>query len=131
MRPCWIQYGRRLLTTGGCSLRLRVGGSGRPRYARAGPITMSVIARAIRSLIRSGSRESQRISARGRPNTALGWNIWPRRSEIVDSRRALAASTARSQPELPAPTVSTRVPSRSSIERYAPEWICLPVNVPG
>ena len=85
----------------------------------------------MRSLIRTGSFASQPISARGRPNTALGWNICPRRIEIVDSSRALATSTARSQPELPAPTVSTRVPSMSSIERYAPEWICRPVNSPG
>jgi hypothetical protein len=117
MRPCWIQYGSRLLTTGGSSLRLRVGGSGSPRYARVGPITTSDMKRAIRSLTRTGSFASQPISARGRPNTALGWNICPRRIEIVDSRRALAMSTARSQPELPEPTVSTRVPSMSAIER--------------
>ena len=65
----------------------------------------------MRSLIRTGSFDSQPISARGRPKTALGWNICPRRIEIVDSSRALAMSTARSQPELPAPTVSTRVPA--------------------
>ena len=82
-----------------------------------GPITMSDIKRAIRSLTFTGSFASQPISARGTPNTALGWNICPRRIEIVDCSRALAASTARSQPELPAPTVSTRVPSMSSIDR--------------
>ncbi len=92
---------------------------------------MSDIKRAIRSLTFTGSFAIHFSSARGTPNTALGWNICPRRIEIVDSSRWLAASTARSQPELPAPTVSTRVPSTSSIERYAPEWIWRPVNSPG
>jgi hypothetical protein len=31
MRPWWIQYSSRLLTTGFCRFRLRVAGTGRPR----------------------------------------------------------------------------------------------------
>ena len=92
---------------------------------------MSHSPREMRSLTGTGSRVSQVSSARGRPKTDFGWNICPRRIEIVDWRPAPATSTARSQPEFPAPTVSTRVPSSSATERYAPEWICVPVNVPG
>ena len=47
------------------------------------------------------------------------------------SNRCWAQSTARSQPELPAPTTSTRSPASWSVLRYAPEWICNPAKVPG
>ena len=49
-------------------------------------------------------------SWRGRPKYVLGWKWAPLRITMSASSRCWATSTARSQPELPAPTTSTREP---------------------
>jgi hypothetical protein len=81
-----------------------------------------------RSCSTGGSRVSQVSSARGLPKIAFGWNTCPRRSEIAVVNRAWAASTARSQPEFPAPTTSTRSPLTSSTLRYWEECRDSPVK---
>ena len=58
-------------------------------------------------------------SPRGLPANVFGWNRWPLRIEIVVARPGRCAqSTAMSQPELPEPTTSTRVPSMSAVLLY-------------
>ena len=89
-----------------------------------------------RARSRSLSAHRQPRRASGAPRAAGRTRPWAGTSGRAASRSSTraarsATSTARSQPELPAPTVSTRVPSMSSMSGSEPEWICLPVNAPG
>ena len=82
--------------------------------------------RAIRSLTFTGSFASHFSSARGHAEHGLGLEHLPapdrdRRLQPVRWRRRPRGRS----PSCPRRPSSTRVPSMSSIERYAPEWIWL------
>ena len=89
----------------GCDCHGLCSGCGRPSLATL-PATRAP--NAMRAAVNQNGRRDGRVTwSAGLPRAYFGSTHWPRRWEMTAERATLAASTAMSIAELPAPTTTT------------------------